>query len=350
MKKLTAILLCVIMILYISGCNNDKNPEYVRYTESFIDYFDTVATVMGDEADSDTFNAIADEVETMLKKYHEFFDIYNSYEGLNNVYTINQNAGIEAVVVDKEIIEFLDFSKEMCELTEGKTDITFGAVFKIWHDKRDYGIKNPDKATLPDLDELDDAKVKTGFDKVVIDRDHSSVYITEKGVSLDVGAIAKGYATEKIAQHLEAKGISGYALNIGGNLRSIGQYKRNGSNWTAAIADPDGEGYIMNIYLDKKSFVTSGSYQRFYIVDGVNYHHIIDTDTLFPSKFFTSVSVLTDNSSRADALSTALFCMSLKDGLELIESLADTEAVWVDAKGKCYYSSGFEKSVFTAEE
>ncbi|MBO7217209.1 MAG: FAD:protein FMN transferase [Clostridia bacterium] len=350
MNKIIAVLISIITLLCVSGCKKNEKPEYVRHTESFIDYFDTVATVMGDETDSDTFNRIADDVEHMLKNYHELFDIYNSYEGKNNIYTINKNAGIAPVVVDEAIIDFIDYSKEMFDLTKGKTNITFGAVLKLWHDKRNYGINNPEEASLPNEDDLKTAKIKSGFDKIVIDRENSTVFITEKGVSLDVGAIAKGYATEKIAEELESRGISGYALNIGGNIRSIGPYKRSGDHWTAAVANPNGEGYILTLYLEKKSFVTSGSYQRFYTVDGKNYHHIIDPDTLFPANYFTSVSILTDNSAKADALSTALFCMSYEEGKALVENIPDTEAVWVNANGEIFYSSGFEKSVYRAEE
>lgn len=345
MKKLFCLILSFILCLSVCGCNSVNTSDKKKFTESYIDYFDTVATVTGFETSVEEFDMIADDIENMLKEYHKLFDIYNAYSEINNIYTINEKAGISPVVVDEKIIDLIEYSKEVYMLTNKMTDITFGSVLKIWHEKRENGINNPENATLPTIEELTVASKNTGFEKIIIDREKSSVYIAENGISLDVGAVAKGYATEKIAKQLEAKGITGYALNIGGNIRVIGN-KPDGSKWTAAVTDPNGEGYLMNINLDKKSFVTSGSYQRFFTVNGERYHHIISPDTLFPSNYFTSVSVLTDNSALADSLSTALFSMSLEEGSRIIEKLEDTEAVWVEPDGDIHYSSGFKDSVY----
>ena len=344
MKRLIAIILVLVLTttLFVS-CN--KQSEKSKFTESFIDYFDTVATVTGFCESVEEFDKIADEVEGLLKTYHELFDIYNTYSGINNIAVINAKAGEEAVEVDPEIIDLLDYSKQMYILTDGKTDVTLGAVLKLWHDKREEGVNNPEKATLPDSDKLQAAAKLGGFEKIITDREKNTVFITGKGMSIDVGAIAKGYATEKIAQKLEGNGITGFALNVGGNIRVIGD-KPNGEKWTAAVKDPIGDGSVLTINMTQNSFVTSGSYQRFYTVNGVNYHHIIDPKTLYPSNEFTSVSVLTADSGMADCLSTALFSMGIEEGRALVESLSDTEALWLTPDGKIIYSSGFKDSVY----
>lgn len=348
MKRLISLLIVSVFVcICFTSCS--KQNEKQKFSESFIDYFDTVASVTGFCNSLEEFDSISEDIEQMLKEYHEFFDIYNTYSDLNNLATINSKAGIESVKVDEKIIDFLLFSKEMYSVTKGYTDVTFGAVLKIWHDKRTDGIQNSANAKLPDSEELASASLLRGFDKVIIDKENSTVFITEKGLSLDVGAVAKGYATEMVALELESKGVTNFALNIGGNIRVIGN-KPDNTKWTAAVKDPDGDGYLMNINMDENSFVTSGSYQRFYTVDGKRYHHIIDPDTLYPADEFSSVSVMTSHSGIADCLSTALFAMSLEEGKKLIDSLENTEALWVTNDGNIVFSSSFDKCVIKEGE
>ena len=220
-------------------------------------------------------------------------------------------------------------------------------MLKIWHNYRVDGIANPDIAKLPEPSKLAAGAIHRGFDNIIIDREKNTVYISDKDMSLDVGAVAKGYATEQIAQYLEENGIKGYALNIGGNLRVVGD-KPDGSMWTAGITNPisnDENSILMRVMLKRNSFVTSGSYLRFYTVDNIRYHHIIDTETLYPKNEFLSVSVSCDDSGLADSLSTALFNMDIDSGMSLINSLENTEALWVTASGQIIYSKSFENMI-----
>ena len=162
--------------------------------------------------------------------------------------------------------------------------------------------------------------------------------------TLDLGAIAKGYAVEMAAQMLEEKGISGYVINVGGNVRTVGT-KADGSAWVVGIENPDDDGsqpYLAYLHLAGESIVTSGSYQRYYTVEGKAYHHIIDPETLMPAEYYRSVSVICKNSADGDALSTALFCMSLEEGMSLIQNFDGVEAMWVFPDGEKRYSEGFE--------
>ena len=184
----------------------------------------------------------------------------------------------------------------------------------------------------------------TDIGQLIIDEENCTVTLTDPEMTLDVGAIAKGYATERVARFLEEKGITGYVLNVGGNVRTIGT-KPDGSGWVTGIKNPkDPSTIAVNITIADTSCVTSGSYERFFIADGKKYHHIIDPDTLFPAEYFDSVTVITPDSGVADCLSTALFCMSYEEGLKLLESFG-AEALWILPDGEKLYSPGMEQLV-----
>ena len=156
-------------------------------------------------------------------------------------------------------------------------------------------------------------------------------------------SLAKGYAVEMVARSLEEKDISGYVINVGGNVRTIGK-KGDGNKWTVGIENPeenDDLPYLAYLGLSGESLVTSGSYQRYYVVDGKRYHHIIDPETLMPADYYLSVSIVCNSSAEGDALSTALFCMPLSDGLSLINSLDGVEAMWILNDGTKHTSKNF---------
>jgi thiamine biosynthesis lipoprotein len=193
------------------------------------------------------------------------------------------------------------------------------------------------------MEKLTEAAKHTDIECLVIDEENSTVTITDPAMTLDVGAIAKGYAVEMVARSLEERGITGYVINVGGNVRTVGA-KGDGTPWVAGIENPDTdaeEPYVAYLNLTGESVVTSGSYQRYYLVNGKRFHHIIDAETLMPAEGFLSVSVVCKHSGQGDALSTALFCMTLEEGLALVESLPDAEAFWVLPDGTTKQSQGF---------
>lgn len=160
---------------------------------------------------------------------------------------------------------------------------------------------------------------------------------------LDVGAVAKGYAAQKLAETLKAEGVEHALLSLGGNVAAIG-IRGDKKPWRVGVQNPDlksSEPYLHVVDLENMSLVTSGTYQRFYEVDGKRYHHIINPDTLMPWDMYQSVTILTPDSAMADALSTAVFNMELEQGMALIESMENTEALWVLADGSEVESSGF---------
>ncbi len=340
MKKFFGLILAgLVMMQVFLLCSCQRAKE--KYTAYSFDYFDTVTTIVGYAESKEEFDRVSGEILAELGEYHRLFTIYNRYEGLENLCTLNASAG-ETVTLDRRIIDMLLFSKEMYALTRGRVNIAMGSVLSIWHDYRESGMDDPMGAALPPMAALLEAAGHTSIDDVIIDEETCTVTLRDPEMTLDVGAIAKGYAVEMAARMLLERGITGYMLNVGGNVRVIGA-KPDGQAWTAGIQDPDPEqtGYLAYLSLAEGSLVTSGSYQRYYTVDGKDYHHIIDPETQMPAEYFTSVSVVCESSAMADALSTALFCMPLSEGQALVASLDGVEAMWLTLEGEKHHSEGF---------
>ncbi len=344
-KKIISVILLILIIISLTGCG-DKEP--IRYQSEFIMLFDTVTRIVGYSKSKEEFTEYAQIIYDNLKEYHQLYDIYNDYEGINNIKTINDNAGIKPVKVDKRIIDLIKFSKDMYEKTNGKTNIAFGAVLRIWHEYRTIGIEDPANAALPPEEELRIASEHTNIEDIIIDEEQSTVFLRDPFMSLDVGAVAKGYATEQVSKIAKESGMNSALLSVGGNVRAINKNVTSNEPWNVGIQNPDTEAeesVIKIVKLDDSSLVTSGDYERFYIVDGEKYNHIINPDTLYPAKYFTAISIICKDSGLADALSTAVFCMPFEEGLEFINSLPEAEAMWIFSDKTIKYSDNFESFI-----
>lgn len=338
MKRTILAVMVSIIILIFSSCTKAENVGGLkRYQATFLTLFDTVTSIVGYAEDEDAFTAKVNSIHAELLSYHQLYDIYREYPGINNLKTVNDNAGIAPVKVDPKIIDLLLFCKDAYLETEGLVNVAMGSVLSLWHEARTAGIDNPMEAVLPDMDKLMDASEHMDFSSVLIDEEASTVFIQDPLMSLDVGAIAKGFAVEAISNSFDGP----YLISVGGNVSSLGK-KPDGSSWIVGLQDTDGDNgkNKHTLYLDCGSVVTSGSYQRYYVVDGEVYHHIIDPNTLMPSNKWKAVSVIANDSGVADALSTALFLLSKEDG-ELLLSKFGGVAVWTDNDGNEYFSPGF---------
>lgn len=314
-----------------------------RFEASFLDVFDTVTNIVGYAESEEAFTEAVQNIHDELEEYHQLYDIYNEYEGVTNLKTVNDNAGGEPVEVDQRIIDLLVFSREMYEATGGMTNVAMGAVLSIWHDARETAINDPSRAYVPELSELEAASEHTDFDSIVIDEANRTVQITDPEASLDVGAIAKGYAVEMVARNAAPNLL----LSVGGNVRPTGPKPEEDSRWVVGVESPeDTSSFLHTLYIEDLCVVTSGDYQRYYYYDGVRYSHIIDPNTLFPPNYWRSVTILCPDSGIADALSTALFCMTQEDGQALLDKF-DAEAMWVTTDGEMSYSPGFEQYIRT---
>ena len=349
--RVTAAVLSIFILLNLSACGKKVS----RYEAEFLKLFDTLTKIVAYSDSEAEFSQQAQQIHDNLKEYHELYDIYNDYEGINNIKTVNDNAGIAPVKVDRRIIDLIRFAREWYEKTDGRVNIAYGAVLTIWHDYREAGTEDPEQAQLPPEDQLQEAVNHTDINKIIIDEDESTVFLEDPDMRLDVGAVAKGYATEQVCRIAVENGFTSGLISVGGNVRAISGKSAESEKssgilpWNVGIQNPDlesEESQLHIIDLLDKSLVTSGIYERYYTVKGKQYHHIIDPETLFPADYYMSVSIVCKDSGAADALSTAIFNMPFEQGLKFINSMPDTEAMWVLKNGELRYSESF-KDLFT---
>lgn len=335
-QRIVCALLAVCLLCALLPSCGESEPQLNKYSAYSFDWFDTQSVITGYAESQEAFDAIANEALALLGEYHRLYDIYHRYDGMENLCTINDltDGAHRTVTVDQRIIDLLTYAREMHDKTDGMVNVAMGSVLKLWHDYRTVGMGDVANASLPPMDKLTEAAGHTDIEKMVIDEENRTVTLTDPAMRLDVGAIAKGYATEQVARWLEAQGVTGWLLNVGGNVRAVGK-KPDGSPWTVGLENPEDTSadYLAYLQVTNEALVTSGSYQRYYIVDGKSYHHIIHPDTLMPAEGYLSVSVICPDSGMGDALSTALFCMSIEDGKALIASLEDVAVSWMTADG-----------------
>ena len=323
-----------------------------RYSTVFYDVFDTVTQVIAYCDSEEEFTAQMDALHADLVEYNQLYDIYNDYDGVTNIKTINDNAGTAPVTVDDKILGMLELAQTMYDTTGGKLNIALGSVLNIWHNYREAALAddNDSNNQLPTQEELDAAAQHCDIANLIIDEDAKTVYLADPAMSLDVGSVGKGYAVEMVCRAAEARGLTSALVSVGGNLRAIGT-KPDGSQWTGGVENPWNASEVYTntnsifgspINMSDLALVTSGDYQRYFVVDGKRYHHIIDPDTLWPAAYYNGVTVLCPDSGMADCLTTALFCMPLEEGQKLVESLDGVEAMWCTPDKQATTSSGWD--------
>jgi thiamine biosynthesis lipoprotein len=352
MRKLSAnVIIIIVLALILAGCQRERNNGCEKFGDSFFGTFDTMVNVTVYAQSEQEFDFYYDRIKTRFEELHRLFDIYNDYEGINNIKTINDNAGIKPVEVDSQIIDLILFAREWHDRTGGKANIAMGAVLKIWHDYREQGLYDPLKAKLPPMEKLLEADKHTDINNVIVDKEKGTVYLPDEIMSLDVGAAAKGFATEIVAQEVMAEGLMSGIINAGGNIRVIGK-PLDGirGRWGIGIQNPEkfivsenGDNLLDTLFVSNASVVSSGDYQRYYIVEDELIHHLIDPDTLMPGGHNKAVTVVTEDSGLADILSTAVFLMPYDKGFAFVESLDGVEAVWVMPDGRVEATDGMEK-------
>lgn len=329
MKKL---ILLIGLMLMLCGCGREK------YTTEYLDVFDTYSTLTIYTNDKEKANEASNELHKELLSLNKKFDIYNSYEGINNIKTINDNAGIKPVKVDSETLDLIKKGKEAYTKTKGTVNIALGSVLKIWHSYRTDALDN-NVYKIPTQEELEKANKHTDINSIIIDEKNSTVYISDKDTSIDVGAIAKGYAADYAAEFLRKKGITAALLNLGGNVIALTDETKE--SWKTGVMSPDNTAeYIATVDLSNESAVTSGNYQRYYEYNGKKYHHIIDGKTLFPSNNNKGVTVVAKSSLEGDMFSTALFILPYEEGQKLAEE-NNIKAMWITSDDNEYETPDF---------
>lgn len=346
-RRISISLIVLILVSLLGGCSGET--KYEKYQDTFLGTFDTVITVVAYTENEEEFNSYMEEIEERFIELHKLYDKYNNYEGINNIKTINDKAGIEPVEVEKELIDLILFSKEWYKKAGEETNIALGPVISIWNEYTDAAEEDPDKADLPDMEILEEANNYTDIEKVIVDEENSTIFLEEAKMSLDVGSVAKGYATELIAVEMEEKGLDSVLINAGGNIRSVGKPldgKRD--KWGVGLQNPDEDlfdtGNVLDtVFVSDQSVVSSGDYERYYMYGDMRVHHIIDPKTLMPGDYYRAVTIVTPHSGLADFLSTSIFLLPFEESYELVESLEDVEALWISKDGNIEATEGMKE-------
>jgi len=321
-----------------------RAPAYQRFIAHQIGPFDTLITFIGYAESEAMFEYYSNIVFGRLEELHRYYDIFNAYDGINNLYTINANAGVAPVAVNQDIIDLLLAAHVAYELTDGMVNVALGSVLRIWHE---YRISNLDYATLPQIEALLVAAKLSDISHMVIDEDAGTVFLKIPGMSLDVGSIAKGFAAGLAMEAAAEAGMENMLLNAGGHIVAMGT-PRERDAWTAGISNPfqtelarGGEPTFGDaLSVTGASVSTSNNSFRFFTVDGQSFGHIIDPTTLYPAERFVQVVVMHEESWMADVLSTALFILPLEKGYILAEQTG-AYGIWIDAEGVYTVSGQF---------
>ena len=322
------VLICSIVYFIQHKSGNKPNTHSIVLTDIG---FDTSITFEAD-CTQEEFNSYVSTLKESFIHYNQLFDQYHSYDGIHNVYTLNHEAYNQPIEVDDELKELIVYSLEFNE-KDTAFDITQGKLLDLWHTYREEGLEKnaqQESGQLPTDEEIQQAKTHSGNDKIQIQA--NTIQFTDPEFQIDLGGIAKGYATQKTAEKLQEKGLHTGFINAGGNVVLIGH--KSNDPWKIGIQNPDKESSLLRLEASTPlAIVTSGDYQRNYEVDGVLYAHIIDPKTGYPPRYHRSVTILCKDSTLADALSTALFCMSLEEGQQFIkENYPDIGVIWIDTK------------------
>ncbi|NLN83858.1 MAG: FAD:protein FMN transferase [Firmicutes bacterium] len=332
-KRGLTLIILLLLAMSLLGCN--KLEQVTRFTYAFDGAFDTSFQFIAYCQSQEEFDQLATHVQQRMEDLHIQFDKFNPYPGVKNLHYVNAHAGTEQVKIDQELYDLLEFSISTQEEYSKKTNIALGTVLELWSHYRDFGLKYPEEASLPLLEDLKEAQEHTKIKDVILDKETSSVYFTDPKLKLDVGAVAKGYATELIAQELKDLECNSFILGSGGNIKIVGEpIEPNRKKWSIGLQDPDrylfgSDRTLDKVFVTDTSVVSSGDYQRYYYVEDQLYHHIIDPDTLFPGNYYRAVYVFCEDSGLADFFSTELFLLPFAESKALAERVEGLEAQWI---------------------
>ena len=322
MKKKIGIVLVLVLILTACQLGNINKKEEMAHIQIF-----AMDTFMDLKVSGKNAQKAILEAEREINALERMLS--NTIEN-SEISAINQNAGKDAVKVSDDTLYLLKEAREIYDFTQGAFDITIAPIIDVWGFTKEVK-KVPDEETLKQKLDLVDMK------KLQINEKNKTVFLEESGMAIDLGGIAKGYATDKVNEIFIENGITSSVISLGGNVSVTGK-KEDGSKWKVAIQDPlNKEGYVGVLYVEDTSVVTSGGYQRFFEENGKTYHHIIDPKTGMPADTgLLSVTIVCKNSTKADGLSTSVFIAGLEKGWQMWKDSQDFGIVFITDKKEIY--------------
>ncbi|MEC9485570.1 MAG: FAD:protein FMN transferase [Candidatus Izemoplasma sp.] len=332
--------------------NSDKEVVVTNLTRcgiQFTEYLDTYITLQfyyEDDTYHDQASYIFDNVENILKDYHKLSDKYHVYDGYTNVKTINNNP-TAVHTIDEKLFNMIQFTLDHQDDVDNLFNIALGPVLNVWHNYRD-DCQIDNDCLVPPMSELEAADNYTNPEDIILNETNLTIQMGPS-MSLDLGGVSKGIISGVLTDYLDALDLYGYLLNNGESNISIGgeHPSRDNGKFILAITDPTFSGaypYYATIYLsDGDQLVTSGDYQKYYMVDGERYHHIINPNTLMPESYSRSVSIVTSDPGLADLYSTAIFTMPISEGQTFVNNIDNLEAIWYGNDGTIHFSENFEE-------
>lgn len=327
-KKTSAFIVLCILSLFISCSSKNKISVY-RKSKPLMDTFVTITVVSDSEAKA------GKAIEDAFSEIERFGDLINFFSDSSEVSLINRNAGTRAVKVSQDTLNVIQKAVSVSEQSGGAFDVTIGPVMSLW----DFH-----KKVKPDEIKIKKKLSLVNYKKMIIDSDSATVFLKDKGMLLDLGGIAKGYAADLAVKNLRQSGIQAGIVAVAGDIKTFG-LKPDGKAWKVGIKNPrqknESDEIIATINLDGSAISTSGDYERFFMVDGKRYHHLLDPKTGHPVDTFQGVSIITNESVFADAFSTAVFILGKEKGLKMLKEKG-MEAVIIENNGEITATPGLK--------
>jgi thiamine biosynthesis lipoprotein len=317
--------MAITVLLQAAGCSSSE-PEVIERAQLLMGMPVSISIV---ETDRDLAHRAADLAFREIGRIEKMMSTYLPESGVS---VLNRLAGKEWVSLHPEIRRVIREALRYSEISDGAFDITFKSLAGLWRFEPGGHPPSPDdvKAALPLVD----------YRQVLFDGDNR-VMLKNPGMAIGLGGIAKGYAMDRAADVLQREGITNAIVNAGGDIRMFGRRSAK-REWRVGIQDPrDKNALIEDVSLSDGAVATSGDYERFYIHEGVRYHHILDPRTGFPARGCRSVTVISETAMMADGLATAVFVLGPEKGLALIERVPEAEAMVVSEAGEIIRSAGF---------
>lgn len=322
-----ALILTLLLIMGAACTMIDKAEQLKEYSRENC-LMNTLLSIRLFSSDAELAQKALDEA---FAEFHRIEILADSFAEekpeSSDVCRINKNAGIKPVKVSEDTLTMLEKSLAMSELSAGAFDITVGVLRDLWG----FGQR---ECRIPADEELENGLAFVGYKQIVVDRVQKSVFLPQQGMKIDLGGIAKGYAIDRAVEKLQQMGIESAIINAGGSIYALGG-RPDGEPWCIGIQDPrDEKNLIALLKIKDRAVVSSGDYERYFIENGVRYHHILDPATGKPARKLISSTVVAQSATDADLLSTALFVLGTDSGLELIENFPGSSTVFIDSRGE----------------
>lgn len=365
MKNKFIIFLLLILILMV-GCKENEKPNYIIKSFQYYGYLDTISEIKiqfdKNKMSTSQLQEKMDYINTILLDIEKNFSteqtIQMKFAGIeesllmkvnNTSGELDENNNLKYTIVNEEFIELTKKSLELSKILDGTFDVTIGPISSLWNISNQVGSANP---KIPSDEEIKEKLKLVDYNKIIIDEENNKIALIEKNMQIDFGAIAKGYAADKVLEYIKTLNIKIALINLGGNIYSYGDSKTEPV--TISIRNPfygndSNESYtVITTPLTNISAVTSGTYERYITVNGINYHHLLNPKTGYPfDNNIVSVTIFGTSSTICDGLATGIYGLGLEKGIEKIKELKDYQAVFITNDKKIYIVGDIEYTTNT---